>query len=202
MTDESSVADVPDALAQRALRASKDIAAAARQYVGAECVNGVDHACSVIIPLMLEKAILLGTTLSPDDAVQLCERSVHELYRLRAEALTPAERLVFGMYGDTIKKQTEALRIGFNKVWQSARNVEHGPIAALAPMVMAYSYVVAKADASKAPSETPLRRTLAFQKANDPELLWASAALVIIGIALIVLAPANMPEQRIMATGT
>jgi uncharacterized membrane protein YoaK (UPF0700 family) len=42
---------------------------------------------------------------------------------------------------------------------------------------------------------------MAFQKADERELLYGVAALVIIGIALIVLAPAGKSEQRVLATG-
>ena len=42
---------------------------------------------------------------------------------------------------------------------------------------------------------------MAFQKADEREILWGVAALVIIGIALILLAPAVKSERRVLATG-
>ncbi len=40
---------------------------------------------------------------------------------------------------------------------------------------------------------------MAFQKADEREVLWAVAALVVIGIALIALAPPKKSDERLLA---
>jgi uncharacterized membrane protein YadS len=42
---------------------------------------------------------------------------------------------------------------------------------------------------------------MAFQKADERELLWGVAALVIIGVALIVLAPVKQPVEHVSPAG-
>jgi hypothetical protein len=41
----------------------------------------------------------------------------------------------------------------------------------------------------------------AFENAGDRDLLWGSAVLVVIGVALIVLAPAKQSVERVSAAG-
>ncbi len=42
----------------------------------------------------------------------------------------------------------------------------------------------------------------AFEDARDRDFLWGSAILVVIGVALIVLAPAKQSVERVSATGS